>query len=117
MTNEQRIKMAKGFEKGHFSSKKFVAFLLMEFLLCGMAITALITQKDLGWPLAAFMTGVVVTMGSIAMVFNGYQAKLDMYVRGMALTGEAPRSLMEKLFGANPKGTGGGTLEDEEEEI
>jgi len=99
MTSKERKDLGTHFEKKWHGSKKFLAFLLMELLLCSMAMTALFTQEDLGWPLAAFMLGIVVTMGAIALVFNGYQAKLDMYVRGMALTGEAPRSLMEKLLG------------------
>jgi hypothetical protein len=99
MTGKQRIALATKFEKPWHKSKKFVAFLIMEVLLSALAIVALFTQPQLGWPLAAFMLGVVVTMGCIALVFNGYQAKLDMYVRGMALTGQAPRTLFEQVFG------------------
>jgi len=99
MTGKQRITLATKFEKPWHQSKKYLAFLLMELLLSALAVVALFTQRPLDWPLAAFMLGVVVTMGCIALVFNGYQAKLDMYVRGMALTGQAPRSLFEKFFG------------------
>ncbi len=102
MNDSARIKLSTTFEKRWWQSKKFVAFLLMELLLSGMAIVALLSQPQLGWPLAAYMLGVVVTMGCTALVFNGYQAKLDMYIRGMALTGRAPRSL-EKLFINNDK--------------
>jgi hypothetical protein len=79
--------LASSYEKRWYASKKFIAFLIMELLLSAMAVVALFKQNDLGWPLAAFMLGIVITMGVIAMTFNGYQAKLDMYVRAMALTG------------------------------
>jgi len=99
MTSKERKELGNNYEKRWYHSKKFLAFLLMELLLAAMSMVALFTQQPAGWPLAAFMTGIVVTMGSIALTFNGYQAKLDMYVRGMALTGDPPKSLMDKLLG------------------
>jgi len=97
MTEKDRAVLAHAYEKKWHESKKFVAFLLMELLLAAMAIIALFTQPQLGWPLAAFMLGVVITMGCIALVFNGFQAKLDMYVRAMALTGGVPREINKRM--------------------
>ena len=119
MTDEDRKHLAFTYEKSWYQSKKFIAFLLMELLLSAMAMVALFTQRNLGWPLAAFMTGIVMTMGAIALVFNGFQAKLDMYVRALALTGQAPRSVMEKLFGTvdKPKAKDPDEAGEDEEEI
>lgn len=97
MTHTERKDLAGSYEKPWHRSKKFVAFLLMEIMFCAMAIIALFTQKNLGWPLAAFMTGIVIVMGFIALSFNGKQAELDMYVRAMALTGAVPGKLKTKL--------------------
>ncbi len=104
MTGEDRKNLGNNYEKPFYQSKKFIAFLVMEAILGGLvfyALYALRMAPDIAWPLAAFMMGLVVTMGSIALTFNGYQAKLDMYVRGMALTGEAPKGFMERLLGNN----------------
>jgi hypothetical protein len=67
--------------KPWFRSKKFMAFLLMEILLSALAVFALTTQPDLGWPLSAFMTAIVLTMGAVAFGFNGQQASLDKYLQ------------------------------------
>jgi len=93
MTDKERKDLAATYEKQWFRSKKFIAFLIMEVVFCAMAMVALFTQRDLGWPLAAFMTGIVVAMGFLALAFNGKQAQLDMYVRAMALTGGVPKKL------------------------
>ena len=111
MTHQERKDLASGYEKSHFRSKKFVAFLIMEVMLCSMALVALFTQKNLGWPLAAFMTGIVIVMGFIALSFNGKQAQLDMYVRAMALTGGVPNKLKDQM---QVTINGGGSGEDEE---
>jgi len=78
------------FEKSWFRSKKFIAFLLMEILLSALALIALYTQPALGWPLSAYMTCIVFTMGAIAFGFNGQQAALDKYLRGMVLAQRSP---------------------------
>ncbi len=88
MTDKDRIDLAHKFEKPGHKSKKFLAFVMMELLLGFLAVYALDKQPELGWPLAMFMFGIVMTMGAIALVFNGYQAKLDMYIRGMAMVGK-----------------------------
>ena len=111
MIDKERIVLARKFEKPAHKSKKFIAFVFMELLLAFLAVYALEKQPVLGWPLAMFMFGIVVSMGSMALVFNGYQAKLDMFVRGMALAGKAPISLMEKVFGV--KSSAGGNVEEE----
>ncbi len=103
MTDMERIDLVKVFEKPGHKSKKFVAFTFMELLLAGLAFYALNKQPELGWPLAMFMFGIVVTMGAIALVFNGYQAKLDMYVRGMALIGEKTIGCTKKPFNISVK--------------
>lgn len=95
MTSEQRESLVKHFEKKPLQSKKFIAFLFMEILLGALAMVALFTQPQLGWPLATFMSLIVVTMGAIALTFNGFQAALDKYFRGAALTGQ----LVDKVAG------------------
>lgn len=116
MTDEERKEVGRSYEKPWYGSKKFIAFLLMELMLCAMSMVALFTQKELGWPLAAFMIGIVATMGSIALVFNGYQAKLDMFLRGIVLSGNAPRSTAEQLFGKPKKMAGRGDDESEDDQ-
>lgn len=81
----EKLELLKLTEKKALKSKKFIAFFFVEMLLFAMAMYALFTQSPLGWPLSAFMIGIVITMGTVAFVFNGYQAKLDMYLRTMAL--------------------------------
>lgn len=106
MTHVERKDLAGSYEKRWHQSKKFIAFLLMEIVFCAMAMTALFTQHDLGWPLAAFMTGIVIAMGFLALAFNGKQAELDMYVRAMALTGGIPTKLKSTLNLEPPKDVG-----------
>lgn len=88
------------FEKPAHKSKKFLAFIFMEIWLGVLAIVALFTQKGLGWPLATFMSLIVVTMGAIALAFNGYQAALDKYFRLAALLGKAGNSLVSSVVSA-----------------
>jgi hypothetical protein len=73
-------------DKSWFRSKKFLAFVVMELFMEGLAVLALLTQPGLGWPLAAFMLGLVITQGAVAFAFTGQQAALDKYLRGMAIT-------------------------------
>lgn len=75
----------KEIEKKWYESKKFIAFAVVELLLAAIAVTALITQPGLGWPLAAFMVAIVLTMGAVVLGLIGKQALLDKYLRGMAL--------------------------------
>lgn len=56
--------------------------------MAAMAITALIKQQDLGWPLAAFMVGIVFMMGVSTMWYLGKQAAADIAVRGYAMIGQ-----------------------------
>ena len=91
--HEQKKELIKRVERQGWESKKFRAFLLMETLLSTLAILALYWQRDLGWPLAAFMTGIVFTMGYIAINYTSTQARLDMFVRGMALGNNSPAYL------------------------
>jgi len=75
-------------EKKWYQSKKFIAFLITETVLAGLAslaMVALIKQPSLGWPMATVLITLVVSIPSVAMVFNGYQAALDKYLRGMHL--------------------------------
>lgn len=104
MKSEHIEKLVSQFEKPAMKSKKFKAFLFMELLLGGLAVVALVTQPDLGWPLATFMSLIVVTMGAIALAFNGYQASLDKYFRGAALLGGGAGDAMNKLMGKGDKG-------------
>ena len=119
MTNGDRKTLVDNYEKPFYKSKKFIAFVLMEVFLGGLvfyALYALRMAPDIAWPLAAFMMGLVVTMGSIALTFNGYQANLDMYVRGMALTGGVPDKLREHLK-IIPPASGAAAVEPDSEEV
>ena len=56
--------------------------------MASMAITALVKQTDLGWPLAAFMGGIVFMMGISTMWYLGKQAAADIAIRGYAMVGK-----------------------------
>lgn len=114
MKPEHIEKLVSQFEKPAMKSKKFKAFLFMEILLGGLAVVALVTQPDLGWPLATFMSLIVVTMGAIALAFNGYQASLDKYFRGAALLGSGAGDAMSKLMGKSEKKKAAPTGKDSE---
>jgi hypothetical protein len=72
-------------EKSAHKSKKFLAWLIQQVLMSGMAIVALIKQPELGWPLASYMGGIVFMMGISTMWYLGKQAAVDATVRGYAL--------------------------------
>lgn len=55
--------------------------------MTAMAVTALVKQPELGWPLAAFMCGIVFMMGVSTMWYLGKQAAADIAVRGYAMVG------------------------------
>jgi len=72
--------------------------------MTAMAITALIKQTDLGWPLAAFMVGIVFMMGISTMWYLGKQAAADIAVRGYAMIGKVASlagTAVEKLQSVN----------------
>lgn len=62
--------------------------MLQQLMMTAMAITALIKQPELGWPLAAFMCGIVFMMGISTMWYLGKQAAADIAVRGYAMVGK-----------------------------
>lgn len=100
MTTEQLNQahdVLRSFEKPAYKSKKFFAWFLQETALTVMAILALKWQTNLGWPLSAFMLGIVFTMGFAYISYNGKTAMLEMYTRGMALTGEVSEKLTKKI--------------------
>lgn len=87
-------------EKHPFMSKKFLAWLIQQLLMTGMAITALTKQPEMGWQLSAFMVGIVFMMGISTMWFLGKQAAADIAVRGFALVGQvaaAPSKIKDLL--------------------
>ena len=73
------------FEKAWYASKMFIAFFVVDAMLAAMAIVALIKQDSIGWPLSAFMVGIVFVMGFVAVSFNSRQADVDKFVRMAAL--------------------------------
>lgn len=85
--HEQKKEILKHVDRPWWTSKKFWAFTVMELLLTTMAVLALYWQKELGWPLSTFMTGIVFAMGFIAVNYTSTQARLDLFVRGMAMGG------------------------------
>ena len=99
MTNQERQEILEKVEKPAHKSKKFVAWLIFQLLMCLMAIYALKTQPELGWPLASYMVGTVVAMGMSTMYFLGKQAALDSSIRGFAILGGAAKDLQEKING------------------
>ena len=85
MTNEQKKEALESVEKKPQHSKKFLAWLIQQVLMCGMAIVALIKQPEIGWPLASYMGGIVFMMGISTMWYLGKQAAVDSAVRGYAM--------------------------------
>ena len=83
-----RRETLKSSEKPFYKSKKFLAWLIQQLIMGSMAITALIKQPSLGWPLAAFMGGLVFMMGVSTMWYLGKQAAADIAVRGYAMVGK-----------------------------
>jgi len=86
------------FEKPWYRSKKFIAFLLMELLLFVLLFLLIAATKkteatEITWQESALAISMVFTMGFVALAFNGKQAALDQYVRGIALTGKKPGEL------------------------
>ena len=88
MTDQEKVeatqKTLETVEKPALSSKKFLVWLISQLTLATMAILALKWQEGLGWPLAAFMLGIVFVMGASTMFYMGKQAALDSTVRGFA---------------------------------
>lgn len=80
-------------EKVWHKSKKFLAFLIMEAVLGGLAFYTIFHLDSVGWPMSALLMTVVMNMGFIAVAFNAKQAELDKYVRFAALTGRVPGTL------------------------
>jgi len=87
MSQTHRTKILEQTEKPALRSKKFLCWGAQQLLMAAMAITALVRQPELGWPLAAFMCGIVFMMGTSTMYLIGKQAALDTTVRGFALVG------------------------------
>jgi hypothetical protein len=86
-------------EKRWYQSKKFIAFLIMEMVFAALVVCTLRWQAELGWPIAGFLTSIIFCMGFIALAFNGKQAMVDMYVRGMAFGGKVPFKFKQKIHG------------------
>jgi hypothetical protein len=72
-------------EKVWHKSKKFLAFLIMEAILGGLAFYTVYNLSAV-----SFLITIVFNMGFIAVAFNAKQAELDKYVRFVALTGKVP---------------------------
>jgi hypothetical protein len=108
MTKQERKEMMHDvFEKGWAQSKKFIAFFLVDAMLAAMAIIALIKQDTIGWPLSAFMVGIVFVMGFVAVSFNSRQADVDKFVRMAALNYKGASNAEERNVPATePDGTG-----------
>ncbi len=114
--NAQRAAMLKKMEKAAWKSKKFIFGISIEIVLAYFVIMTLRKFDEINWPLATVLCLAIFTMGSIALVFNGYQAALDKYVRGAALTGIADkqRSLLESITGRSRRRSEEEYYDDEE---
>lgn len=97
MTDQEKKEVLKTLEKPAHKSKKFVAWLIQQIFMAAMAIIALFTQPELGWPLATFMGGIVFMMGISTMWYLGKQAAADIAVRGFALVGQVPKKFKKHL--------------------
>lgn len=78
-------------EKVWHQSKKFLAFLVMEAILAGLAFYLVFTVKAVDWAMVALLTALVTNASFIALAFNAKQAELDRYIRFVALTHRAPQ--------------------------
>lgn len=86
MTVEQHVhSVLKSAEKSASKSKKFIFGAGVELILTAFVIIIFFRYDTIDWPLAMVLMLTIFTMGVIAMVFNGYQAGVDKYVRGAAL--------------------------------
>lgn len=103
MTAEERKATLNKMEKYFYTSKKWIAWFIQQALMTTMAIIALIKQPELGWPLAAFMSGIVFMMGVSTMWLIGKQAAADIAIRGFALTGQVTKSLSDQLLDIDSK--------------
>jgi hypothetical protein len=90
---EKKEMLHEVFEKAWFQSKKFIAFFVVDAMLAAMAIIALLKQSEIGWPLSAFMVGIVFVMGFVAVSFNSRQADVDKFVRMAALNYKQPETV------------------------
>lgn len=100
MTDEQQEKnkeLLQSVEKKHLQSKKFTSWLIVEMALMLLGGAALYFQKDLGWPLAAFMVSIVFCLSFNFLAYNDKQAWSDALIRGIAMTGEFPAQFAEKI--------------------
>lgn len=100
MTTTEKKEALNEMEKPFFKSKKFLAWLIQQIFMASMAITAtiaLIKQPTTGWPLAAYLGGLVFMMGISTMWYLGKQAAVDSTVRGYALTVGKINNLSDKL--------------------
>jgi len=73
------------FERAWWQSKKFGAFLIVVATLVGIAVTLLVTQDAVGWPLASVLWTIVVTIGAVGFAYMGKQALIDKYLRGISM--------------------------------
>lgn len=97
MELEHRKELLQKMEKAAHKSKKFVAWFIMQVFLFVMALYALKTQPELGWPLAGFMTAIVFSMCVSTMWVIGKQAASDIAVRGFALIGSSAKKIEEAV--------------------
>jgi len=106
---DHRQKTLKKSEKPAYQSKKFLAWLIQQLIMGAMAITALVKQPELGWPLAAFMCGIVFMMGVSTMWYLGKQAAADIAIRGYAMIGNVAGlagTKVGKVLPSDPKEEG-----------
>ncbi len=97
LNSQDRMAIQKTFEKRPYQSKKFLAFLLLIGLLSSFVLCALSWGFNVGWPLASVLITIIFTMGFVTLAFNGKQAHLDLYTRGIAMTGLLPDDMKGKI--------------------
>ena len=85
-------------DKVWHKSKKFLAFVLIEVFLFVFTIYILYVTRTLGWAHASVLIANIFSMSAIALAFNTSQAKLDTYVRGMALLGKNVGEDLQQQF-------------------
>lgn len=77
-------------EKVWHQSKKFLAFLIMEAILGGLAFYLVFSVGVVDWPMVVALTCLITNATFTAIAFNAKQAELDRYIRFVALTGHGP---------------------------
>jgi len=96
MTPQERMEMMKKFEKAWYQSKKLLFCLTFMALVSAFVFSVINFKFDFSWPVATVICVAIFALGFVVLAFNGKQALLDQWTRGIALTGQIPTALAKK---------------------